>query len=67
MQTARSNCDVAVIGGGPAGSTAAAICAQNGLKVRLFERERFPPFPHRRIPHARHVLDLSPTGRIGST
>jgi flavin-dependent dehydrogenase len=36
--------DVVVIGGGPAGSTAATIVAQQGLRVRLFERERFPRF-----------------------
>lgn len=33
-----------VIGGGPAGSTAATLLAQAGLRVRLFERERFPRF-----------------------
>jgi flavin-dependent dehydrogenase len=33
-----------VIGGGPAGSTAATIMAQHGLRVRLLERERFPRF-----------------------
>ena len=32
--------DVIVIGGGPAGATAATILAQNGLSVRLFEREK---------------------------
>jgi flavin-dependent dehydrogenase len=36
--------DVAVIGGGPAGSTAATLLAQQGLAVELFERERFPRF-----------------------
>lgn len=34
--------DVAVIGGGPAGSTAATMLARKGLRVVLFERERFP-------------------------
>jgi flavin-dependent dehydrogenase len=33
-----------VIGGGPAGSTASTILAQSGLKVGLFEREKFPRF-----------------------
>jgi flavin-dependent dehydrogenase len=36
--------DVIVIGGGPAGSTAATLLALHGCKVTLFERERFPRF-----------------------
>jgi flavin-dependent dehydrogenase len=39
-----TTCDVAVIGGGPAGSTAATLLAQQGYSVRLFEREKFPRF-----------------------
>src|ERR1043166_4436393 len=34
--------DVAIVGGGPAGSTCAAFCAQAGLKVIVLEREKFP-------------------------
>src|SRR6201981_3343341 len=36
--------DVAVIGGGPAGSTVSTLLAQHGVRVTLFERERFPRF-----------------------
>jgi len=39
-----STSDVVVIGGGPAGSTVSALIAQQGYKVQLFERERFPRF-----------------------
>src|SRR5438093_1581414 len=34
--------DVAIVGGGPAGSTCAAFCAAAGLRTVLFEREKFP-------------------------
>ncbi|MGI8955528.1 MAG: NAD(P)/FAD-dependent oxidoreductase [Chthoniobacterales bacterium] len=36
--------DVAIIGGGPAGSTAATLLARAGRKVIVCERERFPRF-----------------------
>ena len=36
--------EVIVVGGGPAGTTAATIAAQQGRCVMLFERERFPRF-----------------------
>ncbi|HZV03533.1 MAG TPA: NAD(P)/FAD-dependent oxidoreductase [Gemmataceae bacterium] len=35
---------VVVIGGGPAGSTVSTLLAQLGIKVKLFERDRFPRF-----------------------
>jgi flavin-dependent dehydrogenase len=38
------NYDVAVIGGGPAGSTAGTLLARAGRRVIVFEREKFPRF-----------------------
>jgi 2-polyprenyl-6-methoxyphenol hydroxylase-like FAD-dependent oxidoreductase len=38
------HCDVLVIGGGPAGSTAAALLAQRGHRVTLLEKSRHPRF-----------------------
>lgn len=40
----RNDFDVAVIGGGPAGSTAATLLALSGKKVVLLEKDRFPRF-----------------------
>ena len=40
----REHPDVVVIGGGPAGSTVSTLLAQQGCRVQLFERERFPRF-----------------------
>ena len=34
--------DVAIVGGGPAGSSCAAFCACGGLRTLVLERERFP-------------------------
>ena len=34
--------DVAIIGGGPAGSSCAAFCARAGLRALVLERENFP-------------------------
>lgn len=38
------HCDILVIGGGPAGSTAAALLAQKGYRVTLIEKARHPRF-----------------------
>jgi flavin-dependent dehydrogenase len=42
--TSSAEYDVAIIGGGPAGSTAAALLARAGRRVVVFEREKFPRF-----------------------
>src|SRR5207253_2432022 len=34
--------DVAIVGGGPAGSSCAAFCAHAGLQTIVLEREKFP-------------------------
>lgn len=36
--------DVAIVGGGPAGSTAATLLARSGRRVVVMEREKFPRF-----------------------
>jgi flavin-dependent dehydrogenase len=41
---ARDLYDVAIIGGGPAGSTAATLLGKAGRRVIVFEREKFPRF-----------------------
>ena len=43
-QSETLNVDVAIIGGGPAGSACAIYLVRAGLKVALFEREMFPRF-----------------------
>jgi flavin-dependent dehydrogenase len=43
-ETRRMDSDVLVVGGGPAGSTIAALLARKGLKVALVERNRHPRF-----------------------
>src|SRR5262249_29590611 len=34
--------DVAIVGGGPAGSSCAALCAVAGLRTLVLDREKFP-------------------------
>ncbi|RZL49756.1 MAG: NAD(P)/FAD-dependent oxidoreductase [Pedobacter sp.] len=42
--TATNSYEVIVIGGGPAGSTAAALLAEKGRRVVVFEKEKFPRY-----------------------
>lgn len=44
MITANSSPQVIVIGGGPSGATVSTLIAQQGYRVQLFERERFPRY-----------------------
>jgi flavin-dependent dehydrogenase len=44
VQTGTEQCDVAVIGGGPGGSTAAALLARRGYKVIALEKAHHPRF-----------------------
>jgi flavin-dependent dehydrogenase len=39
-----NSCDVLIIGGGPAGSTAAALLAERGRRVVVIEKDRHPRF-----------------------
>lgn len=60
-QTIQINPDVAIIGGGPAGSTLATILRKYRprLKVAIYERERFPRdhVGESQLPHISTVLD----------
>jgi flavin-dependent dehydrogenase len=40
----KNNADVLIVGAGPAGAVAAALLIKKGLKVLIFEKERFPRF-----------------------
>lgn len=53
---AGNNYDVAVVGGGPAGSTTAALLAEQGHRVAVIERAEFP----------RYHIGESLTGTVGA-
>lgn len=42
--TTQQNADILIVGGGPAGSTAAALLSQKGWRVTLLERDQHPRF-----------------------
>ncbi len=56
--------DVAIIGGGPAGSTAATLLAKRGRSVVVFEREKFPRF---HIGESMLPFSMSALDRLGVT
>jgi flavin-dependent dehydrogenase len=53
------SCDVAIIGGGPAGSAAGTRLAQAGLRVTILEKEKFPRFAigESLLPHGNDLLE----------
>ena len=53
------NVDVLILGGGPAGSTAAALLAAGGVETVILEGERFPRFHvgESLLPHTLPMLD----------
>ena len=56
----RNDCyDVIVIGAGPAGSSAATVLAENGRRVLVLEREKFPRYHigESLIPFTYHPLE----------
>ncbi|MGA0176815.1 MAG: NAD(P)/FAD-dependent oxidoreductase [Chthoniobacterales bacterium] len=58
MTPHRESCDVAVVGGGPAGSAAGTRLAQSGLRVTILEKEKFPRFAigESLLPHGNDLL-----------
>lgn len=60
-QSVPDNCDVVVIGGGPAGSSAAALLAKDGIDVVLLEKAKHPrqQVGESLIPHFWKYADLT--------
>src|SRR5213592_2190538 len=44
MKTTSEKYDAVIIGGGPAGASAAAVLAEHGHRVLVLEREKFPRY-----------------------
>ncbi len=71
MATSFSSCDVLVLGGGPAGSSIAAVLAEKGWKVDVWEKTPHPRFhigesllPHT-LPYLSQLGVLEEIERIG--
>jgi flavin-dependent dehydrogenase len=58
-ETTTTDCDVIIIGGGPAGSTAATTLAQAGRNVLVLEKSKFPRFHigESLLPYNRKIFD----------
>lgn len=71
MTTSSKSCDVLVLGGGPAGSSIAAILAEKGWQVDVWEKDPHPRFhigesllPHT-LPFLKQLGVLEEVERIG--
>ena len=65
----RSIYDVAIIGGGPAGSASATLLAKEGFQVIVCEKEKFPRFHigESLLPYSMAVFErLGVTGKLDS-
>ena len=59
-----TNCDVAIIGGGPAGAVAAALLNKQGLRVVVLEKQHFPRFVSGEslLPHCMEFIEAAGFG-----
>ena len=59
-----TNCDVAIIGGGPAGAVAAALLNKQGLRVVVLEKQHFPRFVigESLLPHCMEFIEAAGLG-----
>ena len=59
-----TNCDVAIIGAGPAGAVAAALLNKQGLRVVVLEKQHFPRFVigESLLPHCMEFIEAAGFG-----